>query len=94
MTKVAILGDGTGCLPVELVEQYSIHSAPLLIAHQGKTYRDGIDITPSEVYEIMRRREDLPTTSTPSVGDFLNAFHRLSEEAESVFCVTSIPACG
>jgi DegV family protein with EDD domain len=36
----------------------------------------------------MRRRQDLPTTSTPSAGDFLDTFRQLSEEGGSILCIT------
>jgi DegV family protein with EDD domain len=88
MKRVAILTDSTCCLPVELVERYDICLVPILIVYEGKSYRDGVDITPGEVYRIMRRRKELPTTSTPSAGDFLNAYCQLSQKAESVLCIT------
>ena len=88
MRKVAIVTDSTCCLPQELVEKYEIYEVPLQILHEGKSYRDGIDISPGEVYEIMRRRENLPTTSTPPAGDFLNAYRQLAQEAESILCIT------
>lgn len=88
MSKVAVVTDSTCCLPVELIKDYDIHLVPLFIIHQGKSYRDGIDISPDEVYEIMRRRKDLPTTSTPSAGDFLEVYQQLSHEAESILCIT------
>jgi DegV family protein with EDD domain len=86
--KVAVLTDSTCCLPQELLQSYDISLVPLLIVHEGKSYRDGIDMSPAEVYRIMRRRENLPTTSTPSAGDFLDAYRQLSEKAESVLCIT------
>lgn len=88
MKKVAILTDSTCCLPKELVEKYDICVVPLEIVYEGKSYRDGIDMTPGEVYRIMRKRENLPTTSTASVGDFLEAYRQLSQKAESVLCIT------
>lgn len=88
MKKVAVLTDSTCCLPQELLQSYDISLVPLLIVHEGKSYRDGIDMSPAEVYRIMRRRENLPTTSTPSAGDFLDAYRQLSEKAESVLCIT------
>jgi len=88
MKKVAILTDSTCCLPRELVEKYDICLAPILIVYEGKSYRDGIDMSPSKVYKIMRKRKNLPTTSTPSPGDFLDAYHRLSQKAESILCIT------
>jgi len=88
MRKVAICTDSTCCLPAELVEKHSIRVVPLFIVSGGKTYRDGIDISPGEVYKIMRKGEDLPTTSTPSPGDFMDAYKELSQAAESVVCIT------
>lgn len=88
MKKVAVLTDSTCCLPSELVEKYGIYVVPLLIIYEGKTYRDGLDISPADVYRIMRRRKNLPTTSTASAGDILDAFRRISQEAESILCIT------
>ena len=88
MKKVAVVTDSTCCLPPELVEKYDICLIPLHIIHEGRSYRDGIDISPTEVYRIMRKRKNLPTTSTPSAGDFLDAYRQLSQEAEGIICIT------
>lgn len=88
MKKIAVVTDSTCCLPLELVQEYDIRVVPLEIIYEGKSYRDGIDMTSGEVYRIMRRRENLPTTSTPPAGDFLNAYHQLSREAENILCIT------
>ena len=85
--KVGIVTDSTSCIPKELVDKHNICVVPLMIVVEGRGYRDGIDITPGEVYKIMRRRENLPTTSTPSVGDFLSTFHKIGEQAESILCI-------
>ncbi len=86
--RVSIVTDSTSCLPDELVRENGICVVPLMIVYEGKSYRDGIDISPNEVYRIMRKRQDLPTTSTPSAGDFFDTFQRLSEETESILCIT------
>jgi len=86
--KVAVVADSTCSLPPEIVKKYDIYVVPMIIIHAGKSYRDRIDITPNEIYKIMRKRENLPTTSTASVGDFLTAYHELSQKAESILCIT------
>jgi len=88
MRRVAVVTDSTCCLPAELVTQHSIHVVPLLILIGGKAFRDNVDITPSEVYKIMRRDEDLPTTSVPTPDDFFKTYVQLSKEAESLVCIT------
>jgi DegV family protein with EDD domain len=86
--KVAVITDSTCCLPPELVKKYDIRLVPIYIVYKGKSLRDGIDISASEVYKIMRKRKDLPGTSTASVGDFLDAYREASQIAESVLCIT------
>lgn len=88
MRKVAVVTDSVSCLPQEILEKYDICVVPLEIVYEGRSYRDGVDITPNEVYKIMRKKENLPTTSTASAGDFLNAYRQMSERAESVLCIT------
>jgi DegV family protein with EDD domain len=88
MKKVAILTDSTCCLPPELVTKYDISIVPLLIVYKGDSHRDGVDITPGEVYQIMRKRKDMPTTSTLPVGDILDAYCRLSQKAGSILFIT------
>lgn len=88
MKKVAIVTDSTSCLPPELVDRYGITIVPLVVVYEGKDYRDGVDMSPNEVYKIMRKRENLPTTSTASAGDFVEVYRKLSREAESILCIT------
>ena len=88
MKKVAVVTDSSCCLPPEILSKYEISIVPLQIVYMGKSYRDGIDMTPGEVYEIMRRRENLPTTSTPSAGFFLSAFRQISQKADNILCIT------
>jgi DegV family protein with EDD domain len=88
MRKVAIATDSISCLPQELVQKYDICVVPMEIIYENRSYRDGIDITPNEVYKIMRRKQNLPTTSTASVGDFLNTYRQLNKKAESILCIT------
>jgi DegV family protein with EDD domain len=86
--KVATVTDSTCCIPQELIERYNIHLVPALIIHEGRSYRDRIDMSPTEVYKIMRKRQNLPTTSVPSPEDFLSTFRKLSQKAETILCIT------
>ena len=88
MSRVAVVTDSTCCVPSDLVEQLGIRIVPLLIIHQGKSHRDWYDISPTEVYRIMREKNDLPTTSTPSAGDFLDSYRELGRSHEGIVCIT------
>jgi DegV family protein with EDD domain len=88
MRRIAVVTDSTCCLPAELVAQHSIHVVPLLICIGGKAFRDNVDIAAQEVYRIMRRDEDLPTTSVPTPDDFFKAYVDAGKEAEGIVCIT------
>ena len=88
MRRVGICTDSTCCLPPEVLRRYDIRLVPIILHHNGKSYRDGVDISAGEIYRIMRKREDLPTTSTPSAGDFLEVYRQLGQNSEGVVCIT------
>ena len=88
MNKVGVVTDSTCCLPREVVEQNEIRIVPIYIIYQGHSYHDGVDITPGEVYKIMRRKKEFPTTSTPSIGDFLEAYSQMSRQKDKIICIT------
>ena len=88
MGRTVVVTDSVSCLPPELLSLYSIYVVPLLIIHDGRSYRDGIDISPTEVYRIMRKKGVLPTTSVPSPADILGTYLEASEKGESILCIT------
>jgi len=86
--RVAVVTDSVSCLPRDLVEKYAVKIVPISVVIDGRTYRDGIDITPREVYELVATSKDLPGTTSPSPGDFLEAYRELSNRVNGIICVT------
>jgi len=84
MTKIAILTDSTANLPMEWVEQYNVRVIPLKIHWGDETYLDGIDLTPNEFYTRLAHAKSLPTTSQPSIQDFLQVFESLADQADGI----------
>jgi DegV family protein with EDD domain len=87
MAKVAIVTDTTNCLPPELIKEYDIRIAPMTYTMEGKTYRDGVDITRDEFYGIYKRLTQ-PTTSTGvTIKDFLDVFRNLKETTSDILAI-------
>lgn len=86
--KVAIVTDTTACIPREQVEQYAIELVPIDVIFGDKVYRDGIDITPAEFYALLKQADTLPTTSGSLPGPFVEAYHKASQRASSILCIT------
>ena len=68
---IKIMADSTCDLSEEIIKKYNISIAPLNIIINGKTYKDKIDITPDEFYEMLPSLDILPTTSMPSPDEYL-----------------------
>ena len=84
MAKTAILTDSTANLPMEWVERYNVRVILLKIHWGDETYLDGIDLTPNEFYTRLAHAKSLPTTSQPSIQDFLQAFESLADHADGI----------
>ncbi len=88
MQKVAIVTDSIACLTAELVEQYSIVIVPIRLLFQGKVYRDLVDITPSEAYELFLQDPESFNTSPASPGHYLEAYREAGNQTKNILCVT------
>jgi DegV family protein with EDD domain len=83
--RVALVVDSGAALAERIDGGLAV--APLHVVVGDATFDDGAD---AEVYARLRRGERA-TTSTPSPGDYLSAFERLSASFQSIICLT-IPA--
>ena len=88
MSNIRIVTDSTADLTPELVNRYGIKVVPLEVLADGKAYKDKIDITNDEYYEILRTAKTLPTTSQPSPAVFADTYQALAAEgAEHIISI-------
>jgi DegV family protein with EDD domain len=87
MEKVIVVTDSTATIPEPLLQELDIRIVPVLLNFAGRSYRDGIDITPTEFYRRLRANKHLPTTSAPSVGDFLRVYVAAAQEAAGIVSI-------
>lgn len=78
--KIAIVTDSTAYLPQEIVERYNITVVPIEVVFDTKTYREDIDITTSEFYDLLEKSRELPSTAQPPIGAMLKLYDRLAKE--------------
>ena len=65
-------------LPPEQVAELNIHTVPLIVTLEGKSYREGVDIQPEEFYRLLAGTDSLPITSQPSAGEFAETYRQLA----------------
>jgi len=82
--KVAVVTDSTANIPDNLLEQYNIQAIPLTVNWAGESLLDSVDIKTDEFYNRLQNAKEMPTTSQPSVGQFMEFFTAVQETAETV----------
>jgi DegV family protein with EDD domain len=87
MTKIKIVTDSTADLRDEQIKKYNIEIVPLTITIDGESYTDLVDISAEEFVEKMGLAKELPKTSQPSAGTFLELYDRLSDEGYEILSI-------
>ncbi|MFN2144267.1 MAG: DegV family protein [Anaerolineales bacterium] len=73
--------------PEEVVKQIEVEILPLVVNLDGKSYREDIDITTQEFYDLLESTDSLPTTSLPPAGDFAQVYKKLGKEGEEILSI-------
>lgn len=78
--RVKIVLDSTAALPPELIKRYDLRIIPLLIHFGRRAYRDGIDMTPADFYDRLKKAGAPPTTGSVSVEELVKIYERLAAD--------------
>lgn len=81
---VRVSADSTCDLSPELLEAYQIQTMPLYVVMSGVSYRDGVDITPDELYEKIRQENKIGSTAAINVDEYITFFRRQRENCGGV----------
>ena len=85
---IKIVADSTCDLSQELFEKYHIQTAPLHIVLGEKEYKDGVDITPDEIYAWADEQEDTPKTSAIGFEDVMEIMKPLTDSEDEMIVFT------
>jgi DegV family protein with EDD domain len=85
MSEIMVVTDSVAQIPPEMAQHYNIGVIPFSIIIGDQSYKDGIDILPTDLYQRMRTEDILPSTSQPSVGEYIHFFKNcLDQGAKSI----------
>ncbi len=87
---IRIIADSTCDLTDELVKEYGINILPLHIIMGEKSFSDGVDITPEDIFAWSDANELTPTTSAPSLQEAINCFKSVRTSSEDEIISFSI----
>ncbi len=86
MDRIKIFADSTCDLSEDLLKAHGISIIPLMISLGASSLKDGIEITPEEIYEWSDRTGETPKTSAPVIGDAIDLLMPyVREEMDIIF---------
>lgn len=77
---IKIICDSMSDVPKEIIEKYGVEIIPLTVIFNGVEYMDGIDITHSQFYKMLRESESIPKTSQATYAQFKEVFEKYKDE--------------
>ncbi|PNY79955.1 DegV family protein [Deinococcus koreensis] len=84
---IAIVTDSTSDLNTHLCARHGIESVPLYVLFDGKMHKDGLEITPPDLFAGLKAGKKTPSTSQPSPAEFAGAYSRALEKADQVLSI-------
>jgi len=91
MSKIRILSDSTCDLSPELISAFDVTVLPLYICLDEESYKDGIEISPDEIFTWSDAKKATPKTSAISFSDAVECFRPIVEAGDEIIfiCISS-----
>jgi len=86
---VKIISDSTCDLSKELIEKYGIRIIPLYVRLGEDEYKDGVNITPEELYKWSDDHGETPKTAASSVADIEEYIDKDGDDEYIIFTISS-----
>lgn len=83
---IRVVTDSTAYLQKDIIEKYGISVVPLSVEIEGKIYREGVDITDDEFYELLLKGFNVKT-SQPTPNDFLETYKNILSEGDEIISI-------
>ena len=83
----AIVVDSTSDLPPDLAVDPNITIVPLTVYFGEEAFLDWVQLKPAEFFQRLAAAPQLPKTSQPPVGEFVQVFRRLREQYARVYSI-------
>lgn len=86
--NIKITSDSTCDLTGEVLDKYDISLVPLYIIKGGRVFRDGIDITPEDIFRYVDDTGDFCTTAAVSTYDYTAFFEKYASSFDAVIHIS------
>jgi fatty acid kinase fatty acid binding subunit len=87
MNNLKIVTDSSADMPDGWAEQYGINILPINIQFGDKTYRQGIDLTNDQFYEMVEKTQKIPKTSLPTPAQVIEFYQKIAKTGDSILSI-------
>lgn len=88
MSHVQVMTDSVSSITPEVAKKYNIRVVPAAnIVFDGHMYADGIDISPTQAYELLKQDPDKFSATTLSPSDFIGYFLEANKEGNDILYI-------
>ena len=86
--KIKIISDSTCDLSAQLIADNDIALIPLTVVKNDQQFKDGVTITPAEIFAHVAAGGDLCTTAANSIGEYADVFEKYCPDFDGVIVNT------
>jgi DegV family protein with EDD domain len=82
-----VVTDSLAWIPDDLVRQHNIKVVPLHVHFGEEQFTETVDLTNEQFYTRLRESKELPKTSAPSPGEFMEAYREVAADAGAIVSI-------
>ena len=82
--NIKILSDSTCDLSADILKEHNISLVPLTVIKGDQEYKDGVTITPADIFAHVAAGGDLCSTSANSVGEYMDEFAKYANDYDGI----------
>ncbi len=86
--KIKIISDSTCDLSPQLIAENDITLTPLTVVKNDEQFKDGVTITPADIFAHVASGGDLCTTAANSIGEYADVFEKYDADYDGIFVIT------
>jgi fatty acid kinase fatty acid binding subunit len=85
--SVLVVTDSTSDMPPHVAQENNVAVVPLSVIFGEEVLKEGKEIGHDLFYERLQSSRELPTTSAPSVGDFLDVYREVLKSTNEIVSI-------
>jgi DegV family protein with EDD domain len=87
MKMLKIVTDSSADMPPGWAEKYKINILPINIQFGDRTYRQGVDLSNDQFYDLVEQTQKIPKTSLPTPTQIIEFYQKIASVGDSILSI-------